>query len=324
MALDLPKLADGFAAPDGARWRALAEKALKGKPIESLTQATYDGVGVRALYTAADAPGGTSVGRARAGAWDIRAVVAAEAAGQALEELEGGATSIELQAYADFTDFAGALSGVLLDLAPLALDAGAALGPAQALADFARRRGLRAAPFAFNLDPFAALARDGAAPAPANVLSLAAKLHAEFPNALVLRADARAVHESGGSEAQELAWMLAAGAGLLRAGEAAGLAPETVSATTLFTLAVGDDATLEIAKLRAARKLWAHALAACGASAPMTLHAVTGARMMTRRDAWTNMLRTTAAGFAAGVGGADVVSILPMTHALGAPTPFAR
>ncbi|MGE3304300.1 MAG: hypothetical protein AB7M12_14440, partial [Hyphomonadaceae bacterium] len=110
MALDLPKLADGFAAPDGARWRALAEKALKGKPIESLTQATYDGVGVRALYTAADAPGGTSVGRARAGAWDIRAVVAAEAAGQALVELEGGATSIELQAYADCTDFAGALS----------------------------------------------------------------------------------------------------------------------------------------------------------------------------------------------------------------------
>ena len=46
--------------------------------------------------------------------------------------------------------------------------------------------------------------------------------------------------------------------------------------------------------------------------------------MMTRRDPFVNMLRSTAAVFAAGAGGADHVTVLPFTLAIGLPDPFAR
>ncbi len=46
--------------------------------------------------------------------------------------------------------------------------------------------------------------------------------------------------------------------------------------------------------------------------------------MMTRRDPWVNMLRTTVACLGAGVGGADAVTVLPFDHSLGLPDAFAR
>jgi methylmalonyl-CoA mutase len=57
---------------------------------------------------------------------------------------------------------------------------------------------------------------------------------------------------------------------------------------------------------------------------PPYIHVETAWRMMTRRDPWTNLLRTTLAAFSAGVGGADAVSVLPFTQALGCPDAFAR
>jgi methylmalonyl-CoA mutase len=53
-------------------------------------------------------------------------------------------------------------------------------------------------------------------------------------------------------------------------------------------------------------------------------HAVTSSVMTTRRDPWVNMLRTTVACFAAGVGGADVVTVQPFDAALGLPDAFSR
>jgi methylmalonyl-CoA mutase len=53
-------------------------------------------------------------------------------------------------------------------------------------------------------------------------------------------------------------------------------------------------------------------------------HAVTSAAMMTARDPWVNLLRTTIAAFAAGVGGADAVTVLPYDHLLARPGASAR
>ncbi|MEC4021167.1 methylmalonyl-CoA mutase family protein, partial [Streptomyces sp. H27-D2] len=53
-------------------------------------------------------------------------------------------------------------------------------------------------------------------------------------------------------------------------------------------------------------------------------HAVTSAVMMSSRDPWVNMLRTTVACLGAGVGGADAVTVLPFDAALGLPDAFAR
>ncbi|CAM5641340.1 methylmalonyl-CoA mutase OS=Streptomyces alboniger OX=132473 GN=CP975_01910 PE=3 SV=1 [Streptomyces alboniger] len=64
----------------------------------------------------------------------------------------------------------------------------------------------------------------------------------------------------------------------------------------------------------------------CGAAAAgaQRQHAVTSPVMMTRRDPWVNMLRTTVACLGAGVGGADAVTVLPFDHSLGLPDAFAR
>ncbi len=92
-----------------------------------------------------------------------------------------------------------------------------------------------------------------------------------------------------------------------------------------FRLAADADEFLTIAKFRALRKLWARVEDACGlAPKPAYVAAETAWRMMTKRDPYVNMLRTTIAVTAAGVGGADSITVLPHTAALGLPDAFAR
>src|SRR5262249_24037062 len=82
---------------------------------------------------------------------------------------------------------------------------------------------------------------------------------------------------------------------------------------------------LTVAKLRAVRKLWARIEEACGlVPKPPHVAAETAWRMMTRRDPYVNMLRTTIAVAAAGLGGADSIAALPHTAPLGLPDAFAR
>ena len=80
-----------------------------------------------------------------------------------------------------------------------------------------------------------------------------------------------------------------------------------------------------MAKFRALRLLWARVEAACGlAPKPVFVAAETAWRMLTQRDPYVNMLRATMATFAAGLGGADAITVLPHTLALGLPDAFAR
>ena len=84
---------------------------------------------------------------------------------------------------------------------------------------------------------------------------------------------------------------------------------------------------MEIAKLRAARLLWARVAQACGLPAVdrgISIHAVTSPRCLTARDPWVNMLRGTNEAYAAVVGSADVVTVLPFDAALGAPDELGR
>lgn len=350
-------LAADFPAPDEATWRALAEAALKGQPFDRLTARTRDGVAIAPLYRETDfasaqdaaglpgqAPfirGGAAVRDAYA-PWDIRQAVTAmdadTAQAAAAEELAGGATSLEMvvgDGGLAPAALSSALEGVMLDLAPVALDSGRdGLAPARALALHYRAHGAPAntARPVFNLDPLSAWMRDGAASDPidylcADATAFAVEAAREWPLSTAWRASGRSAHEAGATPAQELAVMVAAGLVYLRQMEAAGIAPVDGARRLVFALSVGPDVAQEIAKLRAARLLWSNVMAACGAAPrerAMTLQAISSLRMMTRDDAWTNILRTTAACFAAAVGGADSVTIAPCTAALGAPSKQSR
>ena len=360
MADDLPLSAE-FGSADEARWLALAEKALDGAPMSRLTTKTEHGVPVKPLYRApdwaADASGMPGIapfirgGRATNDAylpWDIRQVVAhpdpALAADQVMEALEGGVSSIELRVDAagdhgvvarSAVDIQKVLNEVKLDLAPVALEATGAsttqgVELAALLAAAVGARAATTAQVAFNVDPIGALARTGALPASveeeiAQAASFARDVAAEFPQATYLRADARPVHEAGGTEVQELAYLVGAGAEYVRALMTAGLSADQACSAILFTVSVGADYQVEMSKLRAARRMWGRVAEAFGASgAGMKLQAVTSRRMLTRRDPWVNILRNTAACFAAGVGGADIVTVRAFTDAMGLPGKLAR
>jgi methylmalonyl-CoA mutase len=138
-------------------------------------------------------------------------------------------------------------------------------------------------------------------------------------------ADGRVIHNAGGSEAQELAFALASAVTYLRALEAGGVALDAARRMIYFRLAADADQFLSIAKFRAIRKLWARVEQACGLMpAPVHVSAETAWRMMTRRDPYVNILRSTIAVFAAGLGGADAITVLPFTAAIGLPDAFAR
>jgi methylmalonyl-CoA mutase len=107
----------------------------------------------------------------------------------------------------------------------------------------------------------------------------------------------------------------------------AGLSIDAAAKQIAFQAAVDADMFLSIAKIRALRKVWARVAEACGVSvenrtAPIA--AVTAPRMMSKRDPWVNMLRTTVATFAAGVAGADAITVLPFSNAIGLPDELAR
>ena len=139
--------------------------------------------------------------------------------------------------------------------------------------------------------------------------------------------DGTAVHDLGASDVQELGYVLAVGAHYLRSLAEAGVEVDEAGQLVEFRLAASDEQFATIAKLRAVRRLWARMLELSGAAEDrrtMVLHAITSRPMMTKYDPWVNMLRTCVAAFAAGVGGADVVTVLPFDARLGLPDAFSR
>lgn len=224
---------------------------------------------------------------------------------------------------------------VLIDLVPVQLVAGAQFLPAAALlAGLWKKRGVAndKAVGAFNADPLGALADTGALPvsvdtALAQMADLAKLTAKTYAKVTAVGVDTSAYHDAGSTETQDLACSMATAVAYLRAMTAGGMSVDDACRQIVFTYATGCDFFLTMAKLRAARKMWARVAESCGASPAaraMTIHARSADRMMTRRDPWVNMLRTTTAAFAAGVAGADSVTILPFDHALGLPDDFSR
>src|SRR6478609_6312030 len=274
-----------------------------------LTRRTLDGIDVTPLGTPDHLIGLETSGRpTRQGDWDVRSYVdgrdAKAANEEALVDLDGGVTSLWLRVDAD-TDLATLLDRVLLDLAPVVLDGG---DPA-AFAAFLEGK---------ELHPDTNLGVP-AADATAEIARTAQKL--EIRGFVV---DATAVHDRGASDAQELGWSMAAGATYLRTLAGAGLSVDEAAGLVEFRYSATDEQFATIAKLRAARRLWTRVLELSDGSGDMRLHAVTSRPMMSKYDPWVNMLRTTVAAFAAGVGGADSVTVLPFDSPLGRPDAFGR
>ena len=288
--------------------RRLSEDDPDDEVWQKLGHRTLDGLTISPLGTPELLEGLATAGRpTRAGDWDIRAYVdgsdAALANTEALADLEGGVTSLWV---AGGDDYATLLDQVLLDAAPVVLDG----GDPQVFLSFAEDRALH---------PDTNLG----VPATEATAELARAAADAGIRAFVV--DATEVHDRGASDVQELAAALATGAGYLRTLDDAGIGVDQAAGLVEFRLAATDEQLPTIAKLRAARRLWARVLEICEADTrELRLHAVTSRPMTSKYDPWVNLLRTTVAAFAAGVGGADAVTVLPFDSPLGRPDAFGR
>ncbi|WP_406069078.1 methylmalonyl-CoA mutase family protein [Micromonospora sp. NBC_01638] len=166
-------------------------------------------------------------------------------------------------------------------------------------------------------DPIGLAVRQGGTPDLAMLAALAGRC-ANRPGLRSIVVDGTAFHDVGGGEADELGSALATGVAYLRALTEGGLPVQAAFEQIEFRYAVGADQFVEIAKLRAARLLWARVGAVCGvAPARQWQHAVTSRAMMTARAPWNNLVRTTVAAFAAVAGGADALTVRPFDACLG-------
>lgn len=344
---DLPLAAD-FPKATVDDWRKLVDGVLKGAPFEKLVGKTYDGLKIDPLYPRAKGVAPV-VGRPAAAPWRIMQRIdhpdASAANAQALTDLENGATGLALV-------FAGGNAAHGFGLEPTAdavarilkdvhLDAGIGLeleiGPQSRMAaihvaEYVKSKGIDpgACDIRFGLDPLAACAVWGHSPYTWDEIVPAITGGVKGLSALGFKgpftsADGRVIHDAGGSEAQELAFALACGVAYFRAIEGAGVPLEQAQGMVYARLAADADQFLTMAKFRALRLLWARIETACGLTPkPLYIAADTAWRMLTQRDPYVNMLRATMATFAAGLAGANAVTVLPHTLALGLPDPFAR
>lgn len=306
---------------------------------DKLTRKTLDGIAITPIGTPADLEGVQTSGRpTRAGAWDIRARIAGPDAKslneQALVDLDGGVTSLWVQAGPE-TDLKALLNEVLLDLAPVVLDpTGDPVAVATAFLDAFETGSYTNLHPDTNLgvDPIGASLRGLVeAETQANVDHIAAVAKLAIDRGVRgLVVDATAAHDLGASDVQELGFSIFVATTYLRVLAEAGIEPAVAANLIEFRYAATDEQFPTIAKLRAARRLWARVLELSGVSTGSTngveqrQHAVTSRPMLTKYDPYVNMLRTTVAAFAAGVGGADAVTVLPFETPVGQPDLFGR
>jgi methylmalonyl-CoA mutase len=342
-------LAGAFPAADEAAWKSLVDEALKGARFASLQSRSYDGIVIEPLYARAQEASLIATGRGPGEPWSVMQRVdlrdPAAANKQILDDLNNGANGLALVFEGDVGDYGYALPATeaavkqLLD--GVHLDAGIAIeldfGPpsrqiAGIIASYVKANGLAPSSvhIRFGFDPLGAMAMRGTAPMPwpelaPLVTGLIGDLLQQGFAGPFAAADGRPVHAAGGSEAQELAFVLANALAYLRALEDHGIALEVARSLIYFRLAADQDQFLTTAKFRAVRKLWARVDEACGLEPfPAFVAAETAWRMMTRRDPHGNIVRGTIAALAAAVGGADAVTVLPFSAALGLPDAFAR
>lgn len=353
---------------DREQWRAavagvLAKSSRKDPadlgeaPEQLLDSPTYEGFPIRPLYTILDSqpeaplPGSWPFIRGSDGLRDVKSgwkvaeafpapgqVSVVDGNGAVLTALTEGTSALILDVGptgVSAADLDRLLEGVFLELVPVVLDAGADF-TAAADAVLALVNDLddeRRARLSVDLgaDPLTATLSGRAAPSTDEVVATVEKTIAFGGGVRAITIDGPAFHDLGASASWELTGAIAAGVSYLRLLVDSGVPAPDALRQISFRFAADDDQFMTIAKLRAARQLWARVAEVVGAAdaGAARVHAVTSQPMMAQRDPWVNMLRTTVAAFAAGVGGADTVQVHTFDSAIpggwpGTAASFAR
>jgi methylmalonyl-CoA mutase len=135
------------------------------------------------------------------------------------------------------------------------------------------------------------------------------------------------IQEAGATADLELAYTLADGVEYIRAGRAAGLTVDSFAPRLSFFFGIGMNFFMEVAKLRAARLLWAKLVKQFGPdderSLSLRTHCQTSGWSLTAQDVFNNVIRTCIEAMAATQGHTQSLHTNALDEALALPTDFS-
>ena len=183
-----------------------------------------------------------------------------------------------------------------------------------------------------GMDPLAVKAAAGQLPADLGTLFeeqavLAKHCTEQAPDIRAVGISTLPYHQAGASAVEELGLALATGSAYLTELTERGLSIDDAAKQIRFSFAIGGNFFMEIAKLRAARVLWAQVVAAFGGSKEaqkIKMHARTGLYNKTQKDPYVNMLRTTTEALSGVIGGVDSLCVGNFDEVTRVPDTFSR
>jgi len=135
------------------------------------------------------------------------------------------------------------------------------------------------------------------------------------------------MQEAGATQLQELAFTLADGMEYVRTALNKGLDIDAFAPRLSFFFAIGMNFFMEVAKLRAARTIWAQIMENFGARDPKSMmlrtHCQTSGVSLTEKDPYNNVIRTTVEAMAASLGGTQSLHTNALDEAIALPTDFS-
>ncbi|MFE4522648.1 methylmalonyl-CoA mutase subunit beta [Cytobacillus firmus] len=329
-------------------WEQSAEKALKGKSLETLSRNTYENIKLKPLYSREDLaerplsqyPGIEDFRRGSYAAgylreeWKVAQKVSASASEELAEKLldavSKGQTALAFQPeQLTNPEKISIAVGELYKKYPFSVDAGQ--NHRQLIEELAKLTESEKITGYIAADPLAISAADKMNDRSIDELyenlnetvSVAAD---HMPSLKTIMVNTAVYHNSGANAIQELAFVLAAGVNHLQYFLGKGKKIEEILSKMLFKFAVGSNFFMEIAKLRAARVLWGKVAEVYGAerdSKKMVISAETSSFTKSAYDSYVNVLRAGNEAFAAVLGGVQYLHVSPYNEPEGAHSPFS-
>lgn len=350
-----------FPIPTYDDWRKIAEKSLKGGSFEKLITRTYEGIDLQPLYRQEDmkelsyhdsSPGffpyvrGTTLPGSSDKSWEVCQELIAPTP-QTWNEigkiaLDRGQTMLYMVlseeapfSLSNLIDMEEAFSGMNLEEVPLFIEGEDEIIPILALLTAfmkKEKQNISRLTGTIGSDPYATLVTKGKLRCPVSDIFDRMAHSTQWaienaPQVETILVKGNVYHDGGANAVQELAFVMATAVEYVRELEMRGLPLDEIAPRILFSFSVGSKFFMEIAKLRAARLLWANIMKTMGgneSSQKMKMFTRTSAWTKTKYDPYVNMLRGTSESFAAVIGGADRIHVSEFNEPLGPGDDFSR
>ena len=344
-------------------WKEQVVKDLKGKPFDKLIWKTYENINIEPFYTDSDLetlehqiksrPGESPFirgARSSSNDWQINQEINHEdiklANQLALSSLNSGADSLSFicgirdERYSGIPiqnkgDIALLLNNIDIRTVPIHFKCGSSsIGILSLYINEAKKRGVNSEDLSGSVDcdPLKDLSLNGSFSQGENnsfneLYALISYLNQSIPNFKGLKVNSSQFHDSGASITQELAFTLSSGVKYLDRLTDMDLTVDQITKQMTFSFSIGSNYFMEIAKLRAARMLWARIIELYKpkkeSSNLMSIEVQNSSWNKTQYDPFVNLLRGTVETMAGALGGAGTITVRSFDSEYKTPDEFS-